>query len=112
MLDAGADPQLVATWINQAQTEKASAQQDLLATTTARPETLTTGQIEHMVSALGSMTGRLLTAAPERKRPLYESFGLALTLDMPKRIMTVESQPSQTCTYGECPRGDLNPHAR
>ncbi|MFI0907004.1 hypothetical protein ACH4TE_26320 [Streptomyces sioyaensis] len=52
-LDAGADPQLVATWINQAQAEKASARQDLLATTTAQPEALTTEQITHMVSELG-----------------------------------------------------------
>ncbi|MER6047297.1 recombinase family protein [Streptomyces sp. NPDC001793] len=111
-LDAGADPLLVTTWINQAQTEKASAHQDLLATTTAHPEIFTTEHIHHMVSVLGAMTDRLLAAAPERKRPLYEGFGLKLALDMQKRVVTVESQPSQTCTYQECPRGDLNPHAR
>ncbi|MFB6607868.1 hypothetical protein ACFCXR_26730 [Streptomyces noursei] len=112
-LDAGAaDPLLDTTWINQAQTEKASAHQDLLATTTAHPEILTTEHIQHMVSVLGAMTDRLLAAAPERKRPLYEGFGLKLVLDMRRRAVTVESQPSQTCTYGECPRGDLNPHAR
>ncbi|MFF0624185.1 recombinase family protein [Streptomyces sp. NPDC004296] len=104
-LDAGANPQLVTTWINQAQTEKASAQQDLLATTTARPEILTTEHIQHMVTVLGAITDRLLAASPERKRPLYEGFGLKLTLDMQKRVVTIESQPSEACTYQECPRG-------
>ncbi|WP_374701818.1 zinc ribbon domain-containing protein [Streptomyces sp. CB02959] len=111
-LDAGANPQLVTTWINQAQTEKASAQQDLLATTTTHPEILTTEHIQHMVTVLGAITDRLLAASPERKRPLYEGFGLKLILDMQKRVVTVESQPSEACAYQECPRGDLNPHAR
>ncbi|MFE5161651.1 recombinase family protein [Streptomyces sp. NPDC056697] len=111
-LDAGTDPKLATEWINQAQSEKASAQQDLLTATAVQPEILTEDQIKHMVSGLGSMTDRLLATASEHKRPLYESFGLALTLDMQKRVVIVESQPAHTCTYGKCPRGDLNPHAR
>ncbi|WP_078971264.1 recombinase family protein [Streptomyces chattanoogensis] len=111
-LDAGADPQLATEWINQTQSEKAAAQQDLLAATAVEPDILTADQIRSMVTELGAMTDRLLAAAPERKRPIYEDFGLTLTLDMQKRVATVESQPSQACTYDLCPRGDLNPHAR
>ncbi|WP_073444774.1 recombinase family protein [Streptomyces yunnanensis] len=111
-LDAGADPRIAMEWINQTQSEKAAAQQELLAATAAEPEVLTAEQIDHMVSELGSMTDRLLAATPERKQPLYEEFGLTLIVDMQKRVVTVESQPSETCTYQECPRGDLNPHAR
>ncbi|MFE5120333.1 hypothetical protein [Streptomyces sp. NPDC056669] len=108
-LDAGADLQLVTTWINQAQSEKTAAQQDLLATTRSQTTNLTTEQIQRMVTELGSIKDRLL-AAPERKQPLYESLGLALIVDVKKRAVILESQPS--CTYGKCPRGDLNPHAR
>ncbi|MFF0624196.1 recombinase family protein [Streptomyces sp. NPDC004296] len=111
-LDAGADPRLATEWINRTQREKAAAQQELLAATAVAPEILTAEQIDHMVSELGAMTDRLLAAAPERKQPLYEEFGLTLILDMQKRVVTIESQPSEACTYQECPRGDLNPHAR
>ncbi|MEE4589893.1 hypothetical protein [Streptomyces antimycoticus] len=107
-LDAGTDPKLATEWINQAQSEKASARQDLLTATAIQPEILTEDQIKHMVSGLGSMTDRLLTTASEHKRPLYESFGLALTLDMQKRVVIVESQPAHACTHGKCPRTDTH----
>ncbi|MFE5159016.1 hypothetical protein ACFRNT_10885 [Streptomyces sp. NPDC056697] len=51
-----------------------------------------------MVTELGSIKDRLL-AAPERKQPLYESLGLALIVDVKKRAVILESQPS--CTYGK-----------
>ncbi|MEU5271287.1 hypothetical protein AB0G77_22620 [Streptomyces hygroscopicus] len=85
-------------------------QQDLLAMARSQPTNLTTEQIQRMVTELGSGKDRLLAAAPERKQPLHESLGLALAFDVKKRTVVVESQPS--CTYGECPRGDLNPHAQ
>ncbi|MFE4175470.1 hypothetical protein ACFRR7_26095 [Streptomyces sp. NPDC056909] len=59
-LDAGADPRLVAEWINQAQAEKAAAQQDLLAAPAPRTEPLTTEQIERIVTSLGDVKNRLL----------------------------------------------------
>ncbi|MER6047752.1 hypothetical protein ABT168_09845 [Streptomyces sp. NPDC001793] len=104
-LDAGADPQLVTEWINQTQSENVVAQQDLLAATAAEPKILTADQIGHMVTELGAMTDRLLATTPGRKAPIYEDFGLTLTLDTQKRVVTVESQPAQVCTYGQCPRG-------
>ncbi|MFE7313065.1 hypothetical protein ACFU7T_08135 [Streptomyces sp. NPDC057555] len=110
--DIGADPQLVSKWINEAQGEKTLAQHDLLAAATTQPAILATDQIAHMVTELGSMTDRLLAADPAYKRPLYEEFGVVLHVDMQKRVVTVESQPSLTCAYSQCPRGDLNPHAR
>ncbi|GGU74863.1 hypothetical protein GCM10010211_45990 [Streptomyces albospinus] len=89
------------------QPPEAAAQQELLAATAVEPEVLTAEQIGHMVSEPGVMTDTLLAAAPERKRPLHEQFGLTLTLDMRKRVVTVESQPSQPCTYGLCPRSEV-----
>ncbi|MEU1941530.1 hypothetical protein ABZ554_03475 [Streptomyces sp. NPDC020125] len=58
-----------------------------------------------MVTELGSIKDRLL-AAPERKQPLYKSLGLALIVDVKKRAVILESQPS--CTYGKCPRTDTH----
>ncbi|GGX30916.1 hypothetical protein GCM10010341_60410 [Streptomyces noursei] len=56
---------------------------------------------------LGAMTDRL-SQPPLNVSSLHEEFGLTLILDTQKRVVTVESQPSQACTYQEFPRGDWN----
>jgi site-specific DNA recombinase len=113
-LDAGTNPALVTDWINQAQSEKEAAQQRIREATTAaeRPQVLSREEIQQIVRDLGDLTDRLHAAPPERKRPLYQAFGLTLTYDHGKRAVTVESRPADACAYGACPRGDLNPHAR
>lgn len=98
-------------WINEARLQQAAAQHRLTALTAATP-TLTTTQIEQLISELGGLTDRLLRAEPERKAPIYEGFGLNLIYDMKKRTVTVESRPANFMYVSKCPRGDLNPHAR
>ncbi|WP_079106626.1 recombinase family protein [Streptomyces hygroscopicus] len=111
-LDAGANPTTVAGWISQAEADKAAAQEQLIAASAARRTVLTDEQIHGMIKDLGDLTDRLLTAPADRKAPLYQAFGLALTYNMKKRIVTVESQPASSVYVRTCPRGDLNPHAR
>ncbi|MER6048122.1 hypothetical protein ABT168_11770 [Streptomyces sp. NPDC001793] len=65
-----------------------------------------------MIKALGNLTDRLLAADTGSKAPIYEEFGLELTYNAKKRVVTVESQPASSVYLRTCPRGDLNPHAR
>ncbi|GDY46472.1 hypothetical protein SANT12839_073540 [Streptomyces antimycoticus] len=111
-LDAGASPATVAAWISKAEADKAAAQQQLITASAARCTVLTDEQIHGMIKDLGDLTDRLLTAPADRKAPLYQAFGLTLTYNMKKRVVTVESQPASSVYVRSCPRGDLNPHAR
>ncbi|MGW7693436.1 hypothetical protein ACWGMA_32045 [Streptomyces asiaticus] len=111
-LDAGASPATIAAWISQAEADKAAVQQQLITAGAARPTVLTDEQIHGMIKDLGDLTDRLLAAPADRKAPLYQAFGLTLTYDMKKRVVTVESQPASSVYVRTCPRGDLNPHAR
>ncbi|MEU0601047.1 recombinase family protein [Streptomyces sp. NPDC006393] len=49
---------------------------------------------------------------PLKKGPLYEALGITISYDNATRAATVRSRPSIPYPYSECPRGDLNPHAR
>ncbi|GAA2439082.1 recombinase family protein [Streptomyces mauvecolor] len=111
-LDRGTDPELVTGWINQTQTEKAAAQRQLSETTASRRSVLTEAEIRDLVEQLDDITSALATATPENKQRLYEALGLKLVYYAKERIVTVESQPALLCAYSQCPRGDLNPHAR
>ncbi|MFG3259891.1 hypothetical protein [Streptomyces sp. NPDC048172] len=106
-------------WINQAAAARDAAQRQITAAQAApapkaaRP--LTEEEIAKVIKDLGDLTDRLQQAAPEHNAPLYAAFGLRLTYDHSKRAVTVESRPESVRTRragGECPRGDLNPHAR
>jgi site-specific DNA recombinase len=111
-LDRGTDPELVTAWINQTQAEKAAAQRQLNETDKAQRAVLTRAQIHELVTQLGNIPSALAAAAPEDVRALYEALGLKLTYYAKERVVTVESQPALLCAYSQCPRGDLNPHAR
>ncbi len=65
-----------------------------------------------MIKSLGDMSDRLQAAEPARKAALYADFGIQLTYHAKTRVVTVESQPALDMYAIECPRGDLNPHAR
>ncbi|WP_149181285.1 zinc ribbon domain-containing protein [Streptomyces sp. TRM49041] len=111
-LDAGASPVTVAQWIRQAEADKAVAQQQLITARTAQRSVLTEEQILGMIEDLGDLTDRLLAAPPERKAPVYQAFGLGLVYNTKTQVVTVTSQPASSVYVSECPRGDLNPHAR
>ncbi|MGX1757198.1 recombinase family protein [Streptomyces lydicus] len=112
-LDAGADPAVVAGWITAAQNEQTAARQQLAAASDTQREILNEEQIHHMIKTLGDVADRLQAAEPEDKAPLYADFGLELEYHAHQRVVTVWSQPADMCVFEfECPRGDLNPHAR
>ncbi|MGW1159441.1 recombinase family protein [Streptomyces sp. NPDC002519] len=114
-LEAGADPAVVTQWINEAQADKEAARKRLDAPPAAarKKETpLTAGQIGEITERLGDIAQRVHAVGAEKKGPLYEALGITISYEHAGRAATVRSRPSSAYRYSECPRGDLNPHAR
>ena len=100
-LEAGADPAVVTQWINEAQADKEAARKklDTPPAATRRKETpLSADQIREITE--------------REKSPLYEALGITISYEHTGRAATVRSRPLSAYRYSECPRGDLNPHAR
>ncbi|MEX5636355.1 zinc ribbon domain-containing protein [Parafrankia sp. FMc2] len=109
-LEAGTDPTLVARWTAKANTERAAAQARLR--TAIGRRRMTEQEISDMVAAAGDIVAVLADADPADKAEIYTQLGLELTYEPGGNRVIAEAKPS-TIMYGrECPRGDLNPHAR
>jgi site-specific DNA recombinase len=80
-LDAGADPAVVATWIEQTQTDRAKGQTVLGAATSQanRPRRMSREQINELVRTLGDIVATLSEADPADKAEVYRQLGLRLT---------------------------------
>ncbi|WP_320776128.1 recombinase family protein [Streptomyces sp. CRN 30] len=116
-LEAGADPAVVTQWINDAHKDKQTAQEklDALPAVTRKKESpLTAQQIRELTESLGDIAQRIHTADAAKKGPLYEALGIEITYQNETRTATVRSRSLSAYRYSECecPRGDLNPHAR
>ncbi|MER7818430.1 hypothetical protein [Streptomyces sp. NPDC096153] len=114
-LDSGADPAVVTQWINGAQRDREAAQKklDALPSVNRKKEPpLTADQIREIAERLGDIAQRIQAADADTKEPLYDALGITITYDNATRTATVRSRPSLAYRYKECPRGDLNPHAR
>ncbi|MGW1258609.1 hypothetical protein ACWD5Q_26365 [Streptomyces sp. NPDC002513] len=114
-LEAGADPAVVTQWINEAQTDKETARKNLdtpLAATRKKETPFSADQIREITERLGDIAQRVQAVDAEKKSPLYEALGITISYEHAGRAATVRSRPSSAYRYSECPRGDLNPHAR
>ncbi|GAA2657773.1 recombinase family protein [Streptomyces vastus] len=114
-LEAGADPTVVTQWINEAQRDKEAAQRklDALPTVTQKREPqLTAERIHAITERIQDIAQRIQAVDIEKKGPLYEALGITISYEHASRTATVTSRPSLPYRYSECPRGDLNPHAR
>ena len=124
-LAAGADPTVVAQWINDAQNVKRTALARL--TEAEKPQTIAAGgsnknlrvekpltdkEIIEIAKNLGDVAQRLQSADPTAKAALYEALGITVRYENATRTETIRSRPSRAYRWSECPRGDLNPHAR
>jgi site-specific DNA recombinase len=109
-LDAGADPELVTTWIAETQAERVSAEQAYAAARSA--PAMTTAEVRTLIEGLPEIVQVLADAPPHDKANLYEAFGLELTYHPDRRTVTVTADPTrQAGVHKGCRRGDLNPHA-
>ncbi|MFE9647501.1 hypothetical protein ACFYO0_25985 [Streptomyces sp. NPDC006365] len=73
---------------------------------------LTAEQIQAIAESLGDIARRIQAVDADKKGSLYEALGITISYEHATRTATVRSRPSLPYRYSECPRGDLNPHAR
>ncbi|WP_186382490.1 zinc ribbon domain-containing protein [Amycolatopsis rhizosphaerae] len=110
-LEAGADPQLVASWMAETQARRAEAL-SRSAPGTARRK-MSQEEIQALVDGLVSIRQVLAAADPDDKAEVYRRLNLRATYHPGKRTVRVETNlDPHSWGYGLCPRGDLNPHAR
>lgn len=106
-LEAGTDPQLVATWTAEVQAAKAQAMASSRKATSRRR--MTKQEIRDLVTALGNIRAVLADAEPADKAEVYRQLGLKLTYDPGKRTVGAEiALDAQSWGYGLCPEGDLH----
>jgi site-specific DNA recombinase len=110
-LEAGADVNLVTSWITETQARRAEAKARLVAR--PLPQRLTKEQIAELIERLGDIRNVLAAADTDRKAEVYRQLQLHATYYPGKRLVRIEtSLDAHSWGYGKCPRGDLNPHAR
>jgi hypothetical protein len=108
-LEAGADPVLVTSWMNETQARRAAAQARLNKPTGRRRMTL--DEITSLVKAVGDVMQVIKDADPADKAEIYSQLGLTLTYHPDEIRVVAEARPASIMYVGACPRGDLNPHA-
>lgn len=107
-LEAGVDPQIVKSWIDQVNAQRAAAEAQLHATD-HRPRRLTEEEIAAMIHALGDQIAGLRFASPDRKAETYRGLGLKLTYMPDERIVRAEiNLNADGMGKRSCPRGDSN----
>lgn len=109
-LEAGSDPALIAGWIRETSTIRATASA-ALTVSAAPPQRLNEDQIAAIVDGLGSLLGVLREADPRDKAELYSRIGLRMTYKPGAKTLKAEIVSSDLGrVLNVCPRGDLNPH--
>ena len=80
LLDAGADPAVVANWISETQAARKSAKQRHAATSRPKDDLsgLTAQQLAAIIDEIGDLSEALKEAEPEHKQAVYRSLGLKL----------------------------------
>ena len=105
-LEAGADPVLVTSWMNETQAKRAAAEARLRASTGRRR--MTRDEITSLVTALGDVLGVLKDAEPADKAEVYGRLGLTLTYHPQDKRVVAEARPKSIMYVGACPRTEPN----
>ncbi len=109
-LEAGADPELVASWSSEVQRQRANA--------TARRSTaqvpagvgrLTKAEIKNIVDAFGGLLSVLHSADPTDKAEVYRQLGVTLTYRYEDRTALAEVRPSAPMYAVVVSEGGLEP---
>ena len=109
-LEAGADPVLVTSWMNEVQAKRATAEARLRKPAGRRR--MTRDEITSLVKALGDVMRVIKDADPADKAEIYSQLGLTLTYHPDEKRVVAEARPASLVYVGACPRGDLNPNPR
>jgi site-specific DNA recombinase len=106
-LEAGADPVLVTSWMNETQAKRAAAQARLRKPAGGpRRRRMTRDEITALVTALGDAMQVLKNADPADKAEVYSQLGLTLTYHPQDRRVEAETRPESIMYVGKCPRTD------
>lgn len=87
-LDAGGDPAVIARWITE--TETARATYEAMQASGAPPQSLTRDQIAALVQSLAGLPALLRDAEPADKADLYAGIGLRLTYQPQQQMVFAE----------------------
>lgn len=113
-LEAGADPQLIATWTQQVQREREVAAAQIAAmeaSTDARPA-LSRKEIHELVKSFGGLVKILRAADSTDKLEVYRQLGLKMTYNHKTRVVVAEVQPPPPVCTVVVSGGDLNTVSR
>lgn len=113
-LEAGTDPALIATWTAEVNVQRAAAEQILAQAKHDRRarRLLTPDEIDRIIRTAGSLVCVLPGADADKRAEVYRQLGLKLTYHPAEKTVIAEANASAIMYQSECPRGDLNPHAR
>jgi hypothetical protein len=109
ILDAGANPALVAGWIAEVQGERLRADREI---GLAQPSgDLAAPQVHEMVSRLTDITRILDTDDLGLKMQAYDDLGISVTYDPTRRVARIESRPKIAWTRVSVggPTGNFGP---
>ena len=109
LLEAGADPQLVAQWISQVQAERSAAERRLQQARLQPEPAASKDELAALVRELGDMVTTISNAHPHDKHDLYTELGLRLTYNPHTKKVHVEARLSRPLYETKCRWGDLNP---
>ena len=101
-LEAGADPVLVTSWMNETQAKRAAAEARLRKPTGRRR--MTRDEITSLVKAIGDVMQVLKDADPADKAEIYGQLGLTLTYHPNGKRVVAEARPASIMYVGACPR--------
>jgi site-specific DNA recombinase len=98
VLDAGADPAVVAGWMAEVQGERLRDERELQAATPG--ERLSKAEIRRPVLALWDIASVLATADPKDKAEIYRELDVQVAYDPAKRLVSVTAGPCTTARVG------------
>ena len=103
-LRAGADPVLVASWINQTQARRAAVEARLKKP--ARRRRMTEEEIMALVAEIGAVMEALKDADPADKAQVYSRLGVTLMYHPNEKRVAAEARPASIMYVAACPRTD------
>ena len=90
VLDKGADPTVVSTWIAEVQGDRLAAERTLAA---SRASVLTAEDVRDVIDSLGDLVSVLADVDPAAKAKVYADLGIRLVYRPHDRVLTVEAAP-------------------
>lgn len=91
-LDSGADPVVVAGWLDEVRAERVAAEAALAISTPTSPPS--EDEIRRLVAALGDVAQVLADADPAAKAAIYADLSVRLTYDHDQRKVVAEARPT------------------